>query len=359
MTISTTRHTPPGKVLLICFLLMSGFGPLFPRAHGEDAPGESAKPVPAAPTPPQGPVKGARVFYFGHSLVGHDLPQMIGAFARARGKSYAVQGQVGWGTPLMSHSRWDGAFDGASVPLGFPEELPGTLLFREDGRKALTSGKYDAVIFTETNGFAQGQPGAWKLDCDPSHPFGGCTVEHLGKLMTLARQHNPRVRTFLYTNWKDFKELGGIEPWLADIRDHRGWWEHVAERVEAELQASGARGPALAVIPAATVLAEIVEQARAGELAAYGLPDHAPLFSDTVHLTRLGFYIIAVTHYAALYRESPVGLPHTVDVVSGDKRTVEKDGFSLDPRLAAHIQREAWDVLKSYPLARVTEEKPR
>lgn len=357
LTVPSSIHHRMTNVHLIKRLsLVFCLATLLPHAHGEDTP---APPVKTPPTPGRAPatspIKSARVFYFGHSLVGHDLPQMLGAFAKARGKEYAVQGQVGWGTPLMSHSRWEGKFEGAFVPLGFPDELPGTLLFREDGRTALASGKYDAVVFTETNGFVQGKPGDWKLNCDPNHPFGGCTVEHLGKLVSRAREHNPNVRTYFYTNWKDFAELGGMEAWIRDIRAHQGWWDHVAELVDNELKTDGVKSPPLTVIPTALVLAKIVEQARGGALADYGLRDHSPLFSDNVHLTRLGFYIVAVTHYAAIFRESPVGLPHTVDVVSGDKRKLEKDGFSIDARLAAHIQQEAWEILKASPLAQAIE----
>jgi hypothetical protein len=102
-------------------------------------------------------------------------------------------------------------------------------------------------------------------------------------------------------------------------------------------------------VPAGAILARIVRQARDGELASLGLPNHAPLFSDDVHITRLGFYIVALAHYAAIYRESPVGLPGAVDVVSGDRTARVMDGFTVDAGLAAHFQQVVWQMLEEYP----------
>ena len=291
----------------------------------------------------------AKVFFFGHSLVGHDMPQMIGAFARARGKGYAVNGQVGFGTPLLSHWRWEGAFDSGFVPVGFSAELPSSLLFDMEGKAALRTGSYDVIVLTESNGFVSGSPGDWSDFCDPDNEFGGCSIEMATNLVRLARMHNGSVRPLLYANWKGFNETGGtVDGWLADIANNRGWWENVADQVEAALAREGVRGPPVRVIPVATILARIVEQARDGELAALGLADHTPLFSDEVHLTSLGFYVVALAHYAAIYRDSPIGLPTAVDVVTGDKASRVTDGFTVDAALASHFQQVVWDVLEGY-----------
>jgi hypothetical protein len=286
---------------------------------------------------PSAPAR-ANVFFFGHSLVGHDLPQMIGSFARARGKSYGVHGQVGFGTPLMSHWRWQGSFDSGFVPPGFRDELPGSLLFDVDGHKALESGAYDVVVLTETNGFAEGSPGNWSTRCDPSSDFGGCTIDNVANLVRLARQHNASVRVLLYASWKNIEELGGVDKWLADVEATAGWWDYTAQQVDAKLAGEGVNGSAIVVVPAAKILARIVREADAGQLAAYGVANREPLFRDPVHLNPLGFYIIALAHYAMIFGDSPIGLPSKVDIVSDDKKTLVAGGLELEPKLAAHFQ---------------------
>lgn len=316
--------------------------------------GQSANTAREAERPAPAAVTSAKVFYFGHSLVGHDLPQMIGSMARARNAAYTVHGQIGFGTPLMAHWRWHGAFDSGFVPPGFRDELPGSLLFEVEGHAALASGAYDVVVLTETNDFASGSPGAWNTRCDPNSDFGGCTIESAIDFVRLSRQHNGAVRILLYTNWKDIGELGGVQPWLADIDAHVGWWEHVADRVDEALAGEGVRGSTIRVVPAAPIVARIVREAEAGELEALGLPDRAPLFRDTVHLSRLGFYLVALAHYAVIYEQSPIGLPSTVDVVTDDKKALAPNGLVVDPKLAAHFQEVVWDVLKAYPRAGIT-----
>lgn len=140
-----------------------------------------------------GDVSSAKVFYFGHSLVGHDLPQMLGALARARGKAGSVNGQVGFGTSLQSHWRWQGEFDRGFVPSGFGQELPGAVLFGPHGHQALASGAYDVVVLTETNGFVSGSPGKWNDFCAQGEEFGGCSIPMALHLVRKARQNNPSV----------------------------------------------------------------------------------------------------------------------------------------------------------------------
>lgn len=296
-----------------------------------------------------GDVDEAKVFYFGHSLVGHDMPQMIGSFARARGKTYAVHGQIGFGTPLQSHWRWQGDFDNGFVPLGFADELPGSLLFDVDGHTALASGEYGVIVLTESNGFVSGEPGNWNEFCTEGEEFGGCAIEMAGNLIREAREDRADVRSLLYTNWKDFEEVGGIDNWLEDIDANVGWWENLADKVDAQLEGEGAGGSAIQIVPAALIVARIVREARDGELEDLGITDYHDLFMDTVHLSRTGFYVIALTHYAAIFRDTPVGLPTTVDVASDEKDALEADGFEIDPELAAHFQNVVWEELTGYP----------
>lgn len=313
--------------------------------------GGDAKPAAPDPAPADDAVASAKVLFFGHSLLGHSMPQMIGSFARAREKSYAMNGQVGWGTALLSHWRWEGSLDAGFVPPGFAMELPNSLLFKEDGKTALRSGSYDVLVMTDNAGTPGGTPGNWDTRCEPENLFGGCAIETVTNFVRLARQHNNAVRPFLYTNWQEFKdERATVDGWAADIDGHVGWWENVAERAEAQLASEGVSGPPIRIIPVGPVLARIVREARDGKLAALGIADHAAFFSDNIHLTDLGFYVVALAHYTAIYRDTPVGLPGVVDIVT-DENKAERvtNGFTVDAKLASHLQQVVWEVLEGYP----------
>jgi hypothetical protein len=175
-------------------------------------------------------------------------------------------------------------------------------------------------------------------------------------LVRKARMNNSAVRTFIYSNWKNTEDdVDGIDNWVPDIEANVGWWENLADKVEAQLTSEGVSGPAIRVIPAAKILARIVTEARNGELNEYGVDSYTDLFIDNVHLSRTGFYVIALTHYAAFFRESPVGLPNRVDVASGDKSSLEMNGFELDAGLAAYLQTVVWEELQAYPRSGVND----
>ncbi len=295
-------------------------------------------------------VKSAKAFYFGHSLVGHDLPQMLRSFARARGNTYDVSGQVGWGTPIMSHWRWQGSLDTGFVPLGFPEELRGSRLFSVDGHTALESGEYDVIVLTESNGFVSGSPGNWASWCNPNEEFGGCTIDMTTNLVRKARLHNDAMRAFVYSNWKSLDDFGGsVSAWAANIEADLGFWENLADETEAQLAREGATDAVVAVIPGGPIFARVVLEAEAGKLERYGIAGHGAFIEDDVHPTRLGFYVVALAHYASMFRESPVGLPNKVDVVTWSRDAIDEDGFEVDADLAAHLQDIVWEELSAYP----------
>lgn len=239
---------------------------------------------------PQGPVQSARVFFFGHSLVDQDLPAMLGSLARARGKSYAAHGQLGWGTTLLAHSRWNGVLD-KSAPGGFTAENRAPF-FAGEGKAQLATGKYDVLVLTESNGHTRGD--------------GYETVASALTLVKLARKANPSLRVFLYANWLDRAEAefkGSLAAWQdATERDIR-WWQNVAERVNRKLGS-----PLVRVIPGGPVLVKVTRAIEQGKLPGVTVDD---LFRerDTVHINDRGFYVLALLHYAAIFRDTPLGLP--------------------------------------------------
>jgi hypothetical protein len=272
---------------------------------------------------PAGPVTSAKAFYFGHSLVDQDMPLMIGSFAKARQKSWLAHGQLGWGTPLVAHFKWDGKFD-EDAPLGFADENRGRSLFVGEGKAEVQKGGYDVLVITESNGHTRTE--------------GDETVDYATRLVKLARKANPAIRVFLYGNWLDRKEFPNDDAWRSQTERDIKWWESVAERVNKEID-----GPDLLVIPGGPILARITREAKEGKLPGLSVND---LFraDDGVHVNDRGFYVIALAHYAAIFRDSPVGLPVASETEDGPAETLSAEN-------AARIQQIVWDMLKAYPLA--------
>jgi hypothetical protein len=279
---------------------------------------------------PRVPISSARVFYFGHSLVGRDLPVMIGSFAKARGKTWMSQGQIGWGTSLRAHYEWDGNFD-KNAPNGFARDSQGRPFFAGEGKAQLQTGRYDAMVITESSGHVRGN--------------GDETVNYATRLVRLARKANPTIRVFLYSNWLDRKDSPTEDAWRAQTESDIKWWERVADRVSEQIE-----GPDLFVIPGGPILARVTREAAQGKLPGLSVNDffrdNEGGVKDTIHLNDRGFYVMALAHYASIMRDSPVGLP---------VETLTEDGpaETLSPENAARVQGIVWDMLKAYPRAGV------
>ena len=96
------------------------------------------------------------------------------------------------------------------------------------------------------------------------------------------------------------------------------------------------------------LLAAITRAAEAGGIP--GLTDRNALFDllpdgtrDQIHLSPLGAYIVALTHYAVLYHRSPEGLPHQVTLSDGTAYT------ALDAEGAGILQGLVWQVVTALP----------
>jgi hypothetical protein len=272
------------------------------------------------------PVPSANVFFIGHSLVGPDMPQMLRSFAAARGKRYETHGQLGWGTSLKTHWDWDGAMNDRA-PLGFPKDNRAPF-FAGEAKAQLDTGSHDVLVLIESTG----------------HTTIGVreTVEHATRFLERARAKNPRLRAYVYSGWRDRQEFPSLAAWRDQIKTDQAWWERVADGVSARVS-----GPDVGVIPGAAILAAVTEAIEKGELADIARVDD--LFADTVHVNTLGFYPIALAHYATIFRDDPSGLPAVVTGESG-----EPVKLSPTPAAAARLQALVWQHLQRYPRAAIS-----
>jgi len=277
---------------------------LWPRRRLSDAAFAALYAAPVAPPP--GPVD---VYHLGHSLVGRDMPAML---AQLGGHGHASQ--LGWGASLRDH--WQG-----EVP-GFAEENA-SAAFRPAG-EALDSGAYPVVVLTEM---------VELRDAIRWHD----SARHLALWTARARAARPDVRVYLYETWHQLDDPAG---WQARIdADLPALWEAQI------LRPAVAEAGVIRIIPGGQAMAALVTAAEAGQLP--GIMARADFFADDIHFNDLGAYAMALTHFAAIYARSPVGLPH---------RLLRADGTPALPPPEAAVQAMqglVWQVVGGYALSGV------
>lgn len=306
------------RVPLVSFLFLSACGVLKSCDSNAGLTPEQVQSVYATPLPPpEGPL---RVFHLGHSLVGRDMPVMLDQLS---GPKHGHNSQLGWGTPLKAH--WE---PGEEI-FGFAEENNHPKY--RGAKVALTSGDYDAVVFTEMVEIR---------DAIEYHK----SDDYLSRWASFARAAKPEVRLYLYETWHNTDDPEG---WLNRIdQDLTRYWE---DQVLLPAMQRLEDAPAIYVIPAGQVMARFVREveSRGG---VDNIADRYSLFArqesgevDTIHLNDLGAYLIALTHYAVLYHLNPSGFPFELQRADGTKADAP------GPEAARLMQDVVWQVVTSYP----------
>lgn len=266
------------------------------------------------------PTQPLRVYHIGHSLVGRDMPAML---AQLVGSSHRYEIQLGWGTSLKSHWEPDVEINGFAVENDHPRY--------RDANEAVSSGDYDVLILTES------------VEIRDSIRYND-SAEYLRRWASAGWQANPELRVYLYETWH---ERDDAEGWLNRLDlDLTRYWE------------DGILRPALAhdnitqpiyVIPAGQVLARFVRavETQGGTGSVHSRDDLFALASDgtrdQIHLSDIGAYLVALTHYATLYHQSPVGLPYELLLADGAAADAP------DGETALLMQQIVWDVVNQYP----------
>lgn len=264
--------------------------------------------------PPDAPLN---LFHLGHSLVGPGIPAMLAQLMP--GHRYGAQ--LGWGTTLKNH--WLG-----------PDEVPGyeavNLPAGADAKQALEAGGYDALVLTEMVELK-----------DAIKWFS--SSHYLAEWARLARQGRPDIRLYLYETWHRLDDPAG---WLQRVDSDSStlWRDELLRRAM-----SDAAVGTIYRIPGGPAMAAVVRAAEAGQVP--GLGKREALFAraddgsqDMIHLSDLGAYVIALTHYAVLYHQNPEGLPHRLRKHDGQMA----EAFSDDGAFA--VQRIVRDVVRADPL---------
>jgi hypothetical protein len=275
--------------------------------------------------PLRAPEAGLSVYHLGHSLVGRDMPVMLDQLAAAAGfAGHRHASQLGWGASLNQHRQGADAVPGFGPENAHPNHVPA---------ESLSQGGYDAVVLTEM------------VEIRDAIRYQDSAAA-LAYWAQAVRAGNPDVRLYLYETWH---RLDDAEGWLARIdADLTDAWQDELMRVAMMQPEVGT----IHLIPGGQVLAAATRAIEVGQVP--GLTSREALFSrdaagavDPIHLNDLGAYLIALTHFAVLYHQSPKGLPATLRRADGQLATPLPEA-AVEP-----LQRLVWQVVSGYALTGV------
>lgn len=154
------------------------------------------------------------------------------------------------------------------------------------------------------------------------------------------------AQTIFYATWvgidsgpnarNPYNDPDGHIPWRERLPRELAEWERITDHVN---ERRPKEAPVMRLIPGPLIMAAIHDASARGEVP--GIKSHTELFTDNFHLNEVGGYLIALAHYAIIYRRDPRELPDNVP-------------FVPRPETAAYMQQLVWDIVSNYPRAGLT-----
>lgn len=171
------------------------------------------------------------------------------------------------------------------------------------------------------------------------------TYEYSELFYEYAMNYNPDTRVFIYEVWHCINSgtPTGCEddvdanPWRQRLTDDLPMWEGVVDNLNNKYN------PAVPVclIPGGQGMARLYDEIELGTVP--GIDTITDIFTDDHHISDIGKYFIACIHFATLFEQSPVGLPHELENVWGVP--FEAPGAAL----ALRLQEIALQTVTQYP----------
>ncbi|WP_338289248.1 hypothetical protein [Luteolibacter sp. LG18] len=239
-------------------------------------------------------------FHIGNSFTRwSNIPLQLGVLTKSASSDIATGFQLHDGQALRFD--WDHGVPGAALMSGTPS------------RVELATGTWDAVVL-------QPMSREWLAMDD---------FKNYAKLFyDLADANGTQV--YLFDYW----------PYVGEAVETQTSINSAFEQVRASISVGG-RKPAL-VIPVGEVFRAVAAASGSGGLAGI---DRSALYLDDRHPSNLGGYISALTHYATIFKRSPVGLTN-VTVNAGYENDMP---MSISPDVCLRLQQIVWSVVSSYP----------
>lgn len=281
--------------------------------------GPVSAPEPVAVQPLAPPRADARLMISGHSLTDEPFPTYLAAIAGSLSTPLLWNQQSLFGSSLRQRTRGEpGAPDWSGYRRGRNRDGDRLDIAAELRRPATLDGRpYDALLVTEQHTLL-------------GNIVWNDSVRYLRHIHDRLIEGNRAATTYLYESWMDVSDMDDPRRWIAYELAAAPVWRCVATRINLSLAGEG-RADRIEPLPAASALASLVAQATGrgvpGISARTTRETMARLFRDSVHLTPLGTYHVALVAYATIYRRSPVGAWAPAGVT---------------PAAAAALQRAAW-----------------
>lgn len=252
-----------------------------------------------------------KVGLVGHSLLNHDLPQMLRTIAKSKGKSVVVYEQIINGSPLSFN--WKNSHQAEK----HPQNLYGDL------KAEIAKGKppFDVVILTERVAIAE---------CIKWEDTAG----NVGRWRDHARKYYPKARVMMYSTWVGIHQ----GDWWKDVPDLPTW----RRRTEADgrLFAKVAKDAGIGLAPGHTAMGLLYDELEAGKLPWLGKTIRAAM-ADNIHLNKTGNYYIACVLYSSIFGESAAGATGVTKGIWGHDLT------NLPAGEARQLQNLAWRAVSS------------
>lgn len=257
-------------------------------------------------TPWFGPVRHSSVltsFHVGNSFTRWtNIPRQLENLSALEMRPCSVGFQLTDGQTLGHHWR-TGILAGPNITAG------------KRSREALATGSWDVLVLQP---HSQEWMNSWAVS-----DFR----DHARRFAQLADVNGTQV--YLNVYW----------PWSTLPISEQTTINTIFEQVRASISSELSR-PVL-VIPAGQALRAVIEACGSDQLVGY---NRSSFYIDERHQSALGGYVTALTHYATIYKKSPVGLPASTLSALADNQTV-----SIPPAAATRIQQIVWAVVQAYP----------
>ena len=157
-------------------------------------------------------------------------------------------------------------------------------------------------------------------------------ARHYANLMW---ENSPHCKVFVYAQWPNRNSDDWIAAWMDKAADYTAIYK--------ALRAQPAHGDQVFMIPTGWALYRLEKKMQLGLVPGY--TSIWQIYSDGVHVSNVGSYVVGLSYYATIFGKSPVGLP-----VGGyqAKPGSAADYFEISPELARILQDTVWEAVTAH-----------
>lgn len=165
--------------------------------------------------------------------------------------------------------------------------------------------------------------------------------------VNLTKTKSPNLQVYIYQRWprkpQDFKNTADEwnTLWLSSYDINNPGWSNVgqeartySEQLTNEIRKVYPNMKPFLIVPVGEVFYELNKKMAAGQIAGY--KSIWDVYSDGIHMSETGSFIVGATYYATMYKEDPRGI-----AIPGVYGTIASD-------VKNQILQTIWDVVRNY-----------